>query len=274
MTAHAGDAGAAPVRRITQELLAGATGIRRGVVLAAEPGTVAGIGLLDPSLAPDPAGAWVALRRDGDAVEAGTALVEVTGTAWELAVAEDHVLGVLGFAGGVARTALSIRHAAPDGMRVVCGGWKKLPAALKPALRAGLDVAGIGHRLLDDEFVYVDKNVVTQLGGVSAAVAVGRRLGHGPVAVQVMDVDDALRAAEAGCGIVMVDTGDLDTLHAVVRHLRSAGSDVAVAFAGGVGPGDLDAVAAAGASIVDVGRAVLDADLWDLRFVVEPPAIG
>jgi len=263
-----------PVRRITEALLASASGPRRGLVVAAEPGVVAGIGLLDPRHAPDPAGSWLPLRRDGEAVDAGGAIVEVTGTAWELAVAEDHVLGTLGVAGGIARAALALRDAAPPGLRVVCGGWKKFPAALKPALRAGLDVAGIGHRLLDGEFVYVDKNVVTQLGGVERAVAAGLRLGHGPVAVQVTGVDDALAAAAAGCGVVMVDTGDLCSLNAVVRHLRTAGSDVSVAFAGGVGVGDLDAVAASGASIVDVGRAVLDAGLWDLRFVVDPPAAG
>ncbi len=271
MTGDPVDNTVAAPRRITHELLAHAPGVRHGRVLAAEPGVVAGIELLDSLQAPDPAGTWVGLRHDGDTVDAGTPIVAVTGSAWELAVAEDHVLGVLGFAGGIARRAIEIRASAPTGLRVVCGGWKKLPAALKPALRAGLDVAGIGHRLLPGEFVYVDKNVVTQLGGVAAAVTIGRQLGHGPVAIQVTDVDEALAAADAGCGVVMVDTGDLVVLEAVTRRLRSVGSEIDIAFAGGVGIEDLRSAAAAGATIVDVGRAVLDAPLWDLRFVVEPP---
>jgi nicotinate-nucleotide pyrophosphorylase (carboxylating) len=267
---HGHDQPAPAIRRITRELLHDLHGMRRGYVVAAEPGIVAGMALLDASAAPDPAGQWVPLRADGDVVEAGDRLIEVTGTAWELAVAEDHALGILGFAGGIARHARQLRTAAPPGLRVVCGGWKKLPSALKPALRAGLDVAGIGHRLLDDEFVYVDKNVVAQLGDVSAAVTAGLALQHGPVAVQVIDVAGARAAVQAGCGVVMVDNGDLASLHHIAAALRSDGSRVTLAFAGGVCLDDLTEAAAAGATIVDVGRAVLDAPLWDLRFVVEP----
>ena len=180
-------------------------------------------------------------------------------------------MGLLGFAGGIAQRARELLAVAPPGVRVVCGGWKKLPSALKPALRAGLDVAGIGHRLLDGEFVYMDKNVVTQLGGIGAAVAAGRALDHGPVAVQVVDVDGARAAVSAGCGVVMVDNGDLATLRQISAALHSNGAAVQIAFAGGVGREDLAEVAASGATIVDVGRAVLDAPLWDLRFVVDPP---
>lgn len=267
---HAHDPPAPAIRRITRELLHDLHGVRRGYVVAAETGIVAGMALLDASAAPDPAGQWVPLRADGDVVEAGDRLIEVTGTAWELAVAEDHALGILGFAGGIARHARQLRTAAPPGLRVVCGGWKKLPAALKPALRAGFDVAGIGHRLLDDEFVYIDKNVVAQLGGVNAAVSTGLALQHGPVAVQVIDVAGARAAVQAGCGVVMVDNGDLASLHHIAAALRSDGSLVTLAFAGGVRADDLTEAAAAGATIVDIGRAVLEAPLWDLRFVVEP----
>ena len=272
MISPPGPGSAGPVRRITRELLADAVGPGRGQVLAAEDGVVAAISLLDAGACPDPAGAWRALRVDGDRVSAGDAIVEVTGSAWELAVAEDHAMGILGMAGGMAMRAIELRGAAPDGLRVVCGGWKKYPAALKPVLRAALDVAAIGHRLIDTEFVYVDKNVVTQLGGIPAAVARGLALGHGPVAVQVVDIDGARQAALAGAGIVMVDTGDIADLANVDTGLRDAGlrSGISLAFAGGVRGDQLSEVSAGGADIVDVGRTILDAPLWDLRFVVEP----
>jgi len=259
-------------RRVTRELLASASGTRRGRVIAAEDGVVAGLGLLEPGDSADPAGLWTTMCDEGDELAIGEPLIEVVGSAWELAVAEDHVMGVVGFASGVARRALGIRAAAPPGLRVVCGGWKKLPVALKPALRAGLDVAGIGHRLVDGEFVYIDKNVVVQLGGIEAAVAAGIGLQHGPVAVQVIDVDGARRAIDAGCSIVMVDNGDLATLGAVVDVAATMSVTVKVAYAGGVTVDDLAQVAAEGAAIVDVGRAALDAPLWDLRFVVTPPS--
>jgi nicotinate-nucleotide pyrophosphorylase (carboxylating) len=256
-------------RRITLELLADVPEQWRGVVSATEPGVVAGTGLLDPSAAPDPAGRWTVLCSDGDRVQPGQPLVEVAGTAWELAVAEDHVLGVLGYAGGIAKRALELTSRAPAGLRLACGGWKKLPFAMKPVLRAGLDTAGVSHRLLDDDFVYVGKNTVILRGGVAEAVEAAATLGHGVVAVQVVDAREALAAAAAGCGVVMVDTGRLADLEQVRDVLRANGhDDVLLAFGGGVTAADLHAAAAAGAAIVDIGRAVIDAPLWDLHLVV------
>lgn len=258
------------VRRITLELVTAVPGRHRAVVVAAEPGVVAGTGLLRSSDAPDPAGEWRVLRTDGERVQAGTHLVEVTGTAWEIAVAGDHVLGNLGVAGGLARRALELRDAAPTGLAIACGAWKKWPAAMKPVLRAALDVAGVTHRLVDGEFVYIDKNIVRLLGGIEAAVQRGVGLGHGPVAVQVDGVTEALAAVAAGCGIVMVDTGSIADLAEVHQALLAAGvrAKVRLAFGGGVTSESLGELHRSGTEIVDIGRSILDAPLWDLRLEV------
>jgi nicotinate-nucleotide pyrophosphorylase (carboxylating) len=234
------------------------------------PGIVAGLGLLDSVELSEPAGQWRAVCTDGDYVTDGEPIVEITGNAWELALAEDHVLGPIGVASGIAQRGLSLHSATPAGLRLACGGWKKLPAAMKPVLRAGLDVAGISHRLVDGEFVYIDKNVVRLLGGVDQAVRAGRVLNHGAVAVQVADAQGALTAVEAGASIVMVDTGTFDVLATVTAALCSAGrrEDVTLAFAGGVTKNQLAAAHQAGADIVDIGRYILDAPLWDLHVEV------
>lgn len=257
-------------RRITLELVADVPGRHRAYVVAAEPGVVAGMSLVDPAAAPDPAGEWHALRADGERVQDGDRLVEVTGSAWEIAVAGDHVLGSLGVAGGLARRAIDLRDAAPAGLAIACGAWKKWPAAMKPVLRAALDVAGVTHRLVAGEFVYVDKNVVRLLGGVGPAVRRGCQLGHGPVAVQVDGVAEARDAVAAGCGIIMVDTGslaDLAEVHAALQR-HDDRSRVLLAFGGGVTVDTLEAARESGADIVDIGRSILDAPLWDLRLEV------
>jgi len=181
------------------------------------------------------------------------------------------VLGVLGVASGIATRAAAIVAAAPQALRVVCGAWKKLPASMKPALRAGLDAAGVGHRLLAEEFVYVDKNGVTLLGGPSGAVRAALAVGNGPVAVQLKRVDECDAAVAAGASVLMVDTGHLDDLVAVRERLTLLDRlDDQLAFGGGVRLQDLAAIAAAGATIVDIGRAILDAPLLDLRLDVVP----
>jgi nicotinate-nucleotide pyrophosphorylase (carboxylating) len=254
-------------RRITHELLGDVRGLHRAVVVPTTPGIVAGMEHVTPDGINEPAGSWAPLLVDGDRVAAGEPLVEIEGVAVEIMIASDHAMGVLGFAGGIAGRASEIREAAPSELVVVCGAWKKLPAAMKPYLRAGLQVAGVGHRLVDGPFVYIDKIAVRLAGGIEAATTAGLRLGHGPVSVQVVNPADAVSAARAGAGIVMIDSGRLADLREADRALCKTGwrHRVIVAYGGGVQPDDLEEVARAGAEIVDIGRAVLDAPLWDLR---------
>ena len=258
---------------IAGRLLGGAAGRFRAVVEACEPGIIAGTGFVDPAASLGESGSWRLLVAEGGSVAAGQPLIELIGEAARLGIAEDHVLGPLGFASGIATRAKTFRDAAPAGLSIACGGWKKLPLALKPLLRAGLAVSGILPRLVEGDFVYVGKNAVIMLGGVNQAIAAGRAAGHGPVAVQVKSVDEAVSAVRAGAGIIMVDTAqiaDLAQVHAALPRLGLRQS-VRLAFGGGVGLQDLVPAAAAGADAVDVGRAILDAPLLDLRMRVCSP---
>ena len=255
---------------IAGSLLSGATGLYQAVVEACEPGIIAGTGFVDPEASLGANGSWRLLVEEGDAIEAGQPLIELIGTAAQLGVAEDHILGPLGFASGIATRAKMFRDAAPVGLSIACGGWKKLPLALKPLLRAGLAVARILPRLVEGDFVYVGKNAVIMLGGVDQAIKAGLAVSHGPVAVQVKSVDEAVSAVRTGAGIIMVDTADLADLADVDAELKRLGLRQAVrlAFGGGVRLMDLVPAANAGADAVDVGRAILDAPLLDLRMRV------
>lgn len=243
----------------------------RGFVSATEPGVVAGLEFVDPGTLAWPAGEWRILVAEGQAVEAGERLVEVTGTPPELSTAEDHVLGALGFASGIATAARRFVAAAPPGLRIICGGWKKLPFAIKPVLRAGLAAAGVSPRLLDTDFVYTDKNALKLFGGISEVVRAGLAVGHGGVSIQVKNAADATVAARAGATAVMVDTGRIEDLVEAQRSLTEQGlrDGVTLAFSGGVRMEDLARVRAAGADAVDIGRAILEAPLLDLRFDVD-----
>jgi nicotinate-nucleotide pyrophosphorylase (carboxylating) len=141
---------------------------------------------------------------------------------------------------------------------------------MKPLLREGLKVAGIFPRLVAGDFVYIGKNGVKLLGGVVAAIEKGRSIDHGPVSIQVSSAEESLFAAEAGAGIIMVDTGKVDDLQEVNRALAANNfrHSIVLAFGGGVQLDQLDDVRSAGADAVDIGRAILDAPLLDLRIRV------
>jgi nicotinate-nucleotide pyrophosphorylase (carboxylating) len=91
------------------------------------------------------------------------------------------------------------------------------------------------------------------------------------VALQVVDPAEALSAVDAGCRIVMVDTGTIDVLASVDTALRRAQAreGITLAYGGGVTGHTLGPARAAGADVVAIGRAIIDAPLWDLRVEVE-----
>ena len=134
---------------------------------------------------------------------------------------------------------------------------------------------GAGIRLVNEPFVYLDKITVRMFADIAATVRRAAQMEGRTVAVQLRAdsgsiTEDARRAFEAGACVLMVDTGGIEDLRAVCEAAGRDGyrSRVRIAFAGGVTEPDLEEIIAAGADIVDVGRAIIDAQLLDFRFDV------
>ncbi|MGA7642264.1 MAG: hypothetical protein WBW56_08680, partial [Syntrophobacteraceae bacterium] len=70
--------------------------------------------------------------------------------------------------------------------------------------------------------------------------------------------------------VIMVDTGDLKDLGMVVQALRKNDlrSSVEVAFSGNIELEDLKHISCAGADVLDIGYAILDAPCLPMRFDV------
>ena len=69
----------------------------------------------------------------------------------------------------------------------------------------------------------------------------------------------------------MVDTGNVEDLLEVVEAATGAmvsGSEVKIAFGGGVTSQILEEVVRGGADIIDIGRAIIDAPILDFRLDV------
>ncbi|MCL4369744.1 MAG: nicotinate-nucleotide pyrophosphorylase [Chloroflexi bacterium] len=238
-------------------------GILSGVPALAE--RAAEIGLEEISVLPE-----------GSPLAAGTRVLAARGRAEKVARAEEMLLGTIGKTSGVATAAAAmVARAGP--VRVVCGAWKKVSPALGVELRQAIVTGGAGIRISDQPFVYLDKNYVRMLGSVGRAV--DRAKSFDPerlVVVQLRGegqpiVAEAAAAVAGGAAIVMIDTGRLEDLRAVARAADGDGwrSKAQLAFGGGVTPGNVAEVAAAGADIADVGRAIIDAPLLDFSLDVE-----
>jgi nicotinate-nucleotide pyrophosphorylase (carboxylating) len=214
------------------------------------------------------------LAADGVRLAPGAPLCRARGDAWQVARAEELLLAAVGKASGVATAAAALVALAGGRARVVCGAWKKVPVEVRAELREAVAAGGAGLRILDVPFVYLDKNHVRMLGGVVAAVRQARRLGGRAVVVQLRGetapiADEAAAAVAERADLLVVDTGEVADLRAVVRRIAAGGERaVAVGFGGGVDAARLGAVVEAGAAVVDVGRAIVDAPLLDLRLDV------
>ncbi|GFN22555.1 nicotinate-nucleotide pyrophosphorylase [Thermanaeromonas sp. C210] len=216
---------------------------------------------------------WIA--SEGMQLERGTCICRAWGDAWQIARAEEQLLGWIGKASGVATAAAQMVSRAQGRVSIVCGAWKKVPPEVRQDLRRAVATGGAGIRITEEPFVYLDKNYVRMFGGIGPAVRRARALEGRVVVVQLRGesaplAEEAGEAAREGARILMVDTGKLEDL-VLVREAaleENFRDQVKLAFGGGVKKGDLDRVIAAGADIVDVGRAIIDAPLLDFSLDV------
>lgn len=213
----------------------------------------------------------IAHLTDGLSLDTGACVLKVRGTAEQIARTEEELLGFLGKPSGVATAASRFAARAAGRVRIVCGAWKKAPQELRSRLRDAVEIGGAHMRLLDEPFVYLDKNYVRMFAGIAEVLGRACSINGRAVAVQIRGeggpiAEEAVLAAGAGADVVMVDTGSLEDLRQVVEVLR--GRAVRIAFAGGVTPERLEEAIDSGADIIDIGRAIIDAPLLDFRLDV------
>ncbi|MGB9866513.1 MAG: nicotinate-nucleotide pyrophosphorylase [Bacillota bacterium] len=217
---------------------------------------------------------WIG--REGTRLEVGSKVLEGVGSAWQVARAEEELVGIIGKPSGVATEAAEMVALAGERARIVCGAWKKVPRDIRPLLRRAIAVGGAGIRLLDNEpFIYLDKNYVRMFGSIREAVLSARQIPGRVIAVQIRGetgplTEEVREAAYSGAGIIMVDTGQVQDLVLAEDYLRTneLRHAVRLAFGGSVSRVRVREVVEAGAEIIDVGRAIIDAPLLDFSLDV------
>ncbi len=212
---------------------------------------------------------------EGNAVLAGECVLQFTGTAGQIAMAEDCVLGALAKPSGIARAAAKAVALAKGRVRIVAGAAKKLPREIKPQIRHAVYHGGAGGCISAEPFVYLDKNYVRMFGNVEKTL---QGVCHMHTYVKVIqlrglveDIATETQAALAGgAAILMIDTGNVADLDTVAAIVQTAGKRkaVTIAFAGGIRLEDIDELCAHDVDILDIGRPIIDASLADCRLDV------
>jgi len=81
---------------------------------------------------------------------------------------------------------------------------------------------------------------------------------------------EALEAARLGADILFIDTGEMGHINHVSEKIRKAGlrERVEIAFGGGVTLKEMNIIRTLDVDILDIGRAIVDAPLLDLKYEV------
>ncbi len=215
-------------------------------------------------------------KKNGDPVRAGEEIVRFQGTAESILKLENCIIGLVSKPSGIATAAKGALAAAEGRIRVVSGGWKKVPFPIRDIIREAAGAAGLPTRILDPPFIYLDKNYVRIFGGVRQTLEAFAS--HpAPKVIQVRGEfapigEEARQAVREGARIIMVDTGcceDLDEVIRVVREEKTS-SRVQTAFAGGVKIEEISSLIEKGVDILDIGAAILDAPWLEMRYDVIP----
>jgi nicotinate-nucleotide pyrophosphorylase (carboxylating) len=142
----------------------------------------------------------------------------------------------------------------------------------KEMIRNAVTAGGADSRISNDPFVYLDKNFVKMLGGVKETLTAVAGLGSCRKVIQLKgsyrDIADEAREAVAnGADIIFVDTGEREDVVRVAASLRELGQreQVELAFAGGITLDDIADLKRLDLDTVDIGRAIVDAPLLDMR---------
>lgn len=205
---------------------------------------------------------------------AGQEIARVTGDPFQIAKAEELIIGTLSKSSGIATAARRAQRQAGHRCKVVSGGWKKMPVEIKGMIRQAVSDGGLDVRMSQQPFIYLDKNYVRILGGIVDATNAAVRLGHG-VIVQIRGEtapvgEESVAAASAGAEAVMIDTGHREDIIRVVDALKKRGlrSKVRIAFSGNILLDEIESLSQLDVDVLDIGYAILDAPCLPMHFDV------
>jgi len=234
-------------------LAAREAGVLSGVQAAAET-----FAQLDPNIEID----WQ--ERDGDLLEVGTVVAEITGPAAGILTAERTALNFLGRLSGVAT--LTRRYVdAVAGTDVGIAHTRKTTPGLRALeLQAVAAGGGVRHRFGLDDAILIKDNHVAMAGSVGEAIRRARRFaGHMlRVAAEIDTLDQLDEALDAGADSLLLDNfSNADLKRAV---LQSRGRGVTLEASGNVSLATIGEIAATGVDIISIGAITHSAPCLDL----------
>ena len=243
--------------------------VSRGFFKAKESGVVCGLGvarrvfeLLDKTVRVTP------FSYDGEYINAGDIIAEVTGPSRSILTGERTALNLLQHMSGVAtRTAEAVKSVSGFKTRIV--DTRKTAPGLrvldKYAVRCG---GGLNHRLNLSDGVLIKDNHIVAAGGIANAVAMARNKCPLTLKIEVETetLEQVKEAIASGADIIMLDNMPPEMMAEAVKII--AGRALTEA-SGNMGERDLKAVAETGVDFISIGALTHSVKALDISLKFE-----
>ena len=244
---------AAPFGDITTDVTVAGDATASGVFRAKESGVLCGIDIARRTF--ELVGgevAFVKKKADGDLLEKGDIVAEISGNAASILMGERTALNLMQRASGIA-TATRRAMQTVEGTQARITDTRKTMPGLRKLDKYAVRAAGaVNHRFSLSDGILIKDNHIAAAGGIAPAVrAAKRKAPHTlKVEVEVESLDGLREALEAGADIIMLDNMSCALMREAVEI--TAGRAVLEA-SGNMGERDLAEVAATGVDLISIG---------------------
>ncbi|MEM1556159.1 MAG: carboxylating nicotinate-nucleotide diphosphorylase [Candidatus Bathyarchaeia archaeon] len=197
--------------------------------------------------------------REGEEVQPGTSIAEVEGDGRSILLAERTALNLLSRMSGIAtETRKLVRKVRDAGLNVRIAATRKTAPGLRYFdKRAVIIGGGDPHRFRLDDQILIKDNHIAIAGSLEEALK--RALSYASfskkIEVEAKTVDDAIRAAELGADIIMLDNMSVKEVQKVINSLRELGfrDKVLIEVSGEITENNILDYARTGPDIISVG---------------------
>ena len=196
---------------------------------------------------------------DGEKIKNGQILMKISGNAQTILSAERTILNLISRMSGIATTTsrLTEKLRKANSTAKIAATRKTAPGLLYFDKKAVLVGGGDPHRLCLDDMILVKDNHIAIAGSVERAVKRAKQNAtfSKKIEVEVTNVTDALKAAEAGADIIMLDNFSPKQIREAIKALKKAGffGKILLEISGGITAENLLKYASTQVNIISIG---------------------
>jgi nicotinate-nucleotide pyrophosphorylase (carboxylating) len=197
------------------------------------------------------------VMRDGSLVRKGDVVMNVRGEARSVLKAERTALNLVMRMSGIAtitRAFVTLVQQSDPGVKIA--GTRKTAPGLRYFDKKAITIGGgYSHRMRLDDMVLIKDNHLEVAESIERTVQAAKdKVGAGvKIECEVKNTEEAIRAANAGADVIMLDNFSSSEAESAVRAIRELGTPVEIELSGGINLGNVIDYVKAKPNIISIG---------------------